>query len=328
MNVDKIKLWWFNDNNFGDQIGPYLVHKLTGKKVVYVEHLRLKTDNFFLLIRQLVALIFRNGFITSFRILYQTLIVNKLFCVGSIIHRANYTCHVWGSGLIEEKDSIHTRNVYAVRGPVTKSKISNSINSNISLSHEWVDFLLENPQTEIIPKLLERYSSCHASLPFAEETKDLERVLLAYPKDDFIPILYSCNLSEHQSYIDIIQKGNLFDAKSILRLLDINFHVAIILLETAPDYYTKTDLEYMKQIVDKLDNLPNTGTAELSKGGLLGKAQMKFICENGHKSFIESEYCENPNCGVNIKGLSKPEVNKINKFKTRIDILSTLLSNM
>ena len=53
MNVDKIKLWWFNDNNFGDQIGPYLVHKLTGKKVVYVEHLRLKTDNFFLLIRQL-----------------------------------------------------------------------------------------------------------------------------------------------------------------------------------------------------------------------------------------------------------------------------------
>ena len=133
MNVDKIKLWWFNDNNFGDQIGPYLVHKLTGKKVVYVEHLRLKTDNFFLLIRQLVALIFRNGFITSFRILYQTLIVNKLFCVGSIIHRANYTCHVWGSGLIEEKDSIHTRNVYAVRGPVTKSKISNSINSNIAV---------------------------------------------------------------------------------------------------------------------------------------------------------------------------------------------------
>lgn len=81
----------------------------------------------------IVALIFRKGFITSFRILYQTLIVNKLFCVGSIIHRANYTCHVWGSGLIEERDSIHTRNVYAVRGPVTKSKISNCINSNIAV---------------------------------------------------------------------------------------------------------------------------------------------------------------------------------------------------
>lgn len=211
---------------------------------------------------------------------------------------------------------------------IYRRTIVDSINSNISLSHEWVDFLLENPQTEIISKLLERYSSCHASLPFAEETKDLERVLLAYPKDEIIPIIYSCNLSKHQAYIDIIQKGNLFDAKSILELLDINLHVAIILLETAPDYYTKTDLEYMKQIVDKLDNLPNTGTVELSKGGLLGKAQMKFICENGHRSLAESEYCENPNCGINIKGLSKPEVNKINKFKTKIDILSTLLSNI
>ncbi len=210
---------------------------------------------------------------------------------------------------------------------IYRRTIVNSINNNISLAHEWVDFLLENPQIEIIPKLLERYSSCHVSLPFAEETKDLERVLLSYPKDDIIPIIYSCNLSEHQAYIDIIQKGNLFDAKSILRLLDINFHVAIILLETAPEYYTKTDLEYMREIVDKLEKLPNTGTIELSKGGLLGKPQMKFICEKGHKSLAESEYCENPNCGVNIKGLSKPEVNKINKFKTRIDILSNLLSN-
>lgn len=210
---------------------------------------------------------------------------------------------------------------------IYRRTIVNSINRNISLAHEWVDFLSENPQTEIIPKLLERYSSCHASLPLAEETKDLERVLLSYPKDDFIPIIYSCNLREHQAYIDIIQKGNLFDAKSILNLLDTDLHVAIILLETSPDYYTKTDLDYMRQIVYKLDNLPNTGTVELSKGGLLGKAQMKFICENGHKSLPESEYCENPNCGVNIKGLSKVEVNKINKFRTRIEILSNLLSD-
>ena len=58
--------------------------------------------------------------------------------------------------------------------------IVDSINNNVTLSHAWVEFLLENPQVEIIPKLLERYSSCCDSLPFAEETKDLEKVFVSF----------------------------------------------------------------------------------------------------------------------------------------------------
>ena len=200
--------------------------------------------------------------------------------------------------------------------------IVDSINNNVTLSHAWVEFLLENPQVEIIPKLLERYSSCCDSLPFAEETKDLEKVLLAFPKEKLIPIIYSDDLSNHKSYIAIIKNGGYFDAKSILNFLDIDIHVAIILLEARTNYYTKEDLSYMKQIIDKLDNLPNTGKIELTKGGLLGKEQMKFICEKGHRNDPEAEFC---NCGVNLKGLTKTEVDIINRFKIKTKVLDEVL---
>jgi len=81
----------------------------------------------------------------------------------------------------------------------------------------------------------------------------------------------------------------------------------------------------MSEIYDILASLPNTGKIEAVKGGLLGKEQEKFICQNGHKSSPNSEFCENFNCGVNIKGLTKDETWTISKFKQRIDVLNDMM---
>lgn len=81
----------------------------------------------------------------------------------------------------------------------------------------------------------------------------------------------------------------------------------------------------MNEIYDRLSSLPDTGKIEIVKGGLLGKEQKKFICENGHKSSPNSEFCENFNCGVNIKGLTENEIETISKFKQRIDVLNDML---
>ena len=82
----------------------------------------------------------------------------------------------------------------------------------------------------------------------------------------------------------------------------------------------------MKLIYEKLTSLPDTGKIETVKGGLLSKEQKKFICQNGHKSSPDAEFCENYNCNLNIKGLTKEEVSLIRQFKYRIDILDEMLS--
>lgn len=205
---------------------------------------------------------------------------------------------------------------------IYRRTIIDSINNGITISNDWIEFLLENPQVEIIPKLLQRHSLCYTTLPYGEEAPQLERLLLSYSKNKLIPIIYSDELIKHKSYRYIITKGKYFDAKSILRIFDIDIHVAIFLLEAKSDYYTKEDLSYMKQIVDKLDHMPDTGKIESVKGGLLGKEQMRFICEKGHKNNPDADFCS---CGINIKGLTKEEVNIISNFKVRVKTLEELL---
>ena len=75
-----------------------------------------------------------------------------------------------------------------------------------------------------------------------------------------------------------------------------------------------------------LDNLPDTGKIEKLKTGIISKKEEEFfICENGHKSPASSEFCDNYNCGVNIKGLTQHEISAINQFKNKIEILSRML---
>lgn len=203
---------------------------------------------------------------------------------------------------------------------IYRRTIVDSIKNDITISDDWIEFLLENPQVEIISKLLKKHASCYTA--YDEEAPKLEKLLLSYPKDKIVPMIYTDELAEHKSYRYIIMKGKYFDAKSILKFLDIDIHIAIFLLDAKTDYYTKEDLSYMKQIVDKLDHMPDTGKIESVKGGLLGKEQLKFICEKGHKNNSDADFCS---CGINMKGLTKEELNIIDNFKVRVKTLEELL---
>ena len=76
----------------------------------------------------------------------------------------------------------------------------------------------------------------------------------------------------------------------------------------------------MKKILEYLNNLPNTGNIETVKGGLFSKCnEKKFICENGHKNSIDFTFCEK--CGINIKGLNEEELNIIEEFKEKCNII-------
>lgn len=89
-------LFWAcrDENNFGDLIGPYLFHKMTGKNPIYCQ--------------------------ARFPTLAKT-----YFTVGSILHhvRRPDVAVVWGSGIIQRNsDFAKPARIHAVRGPHTRER--------------------------------------------------------------------------------------------------------------------------------------------------------------------------------------------------------------
>lgn len=99
---NKHKVYWFSMvkekgkqyENYGDILTPYLVSKLTDKKVIY--------------------------FNPSSKL---HVIIKHSIMIGSIIDRAKKKSIVWGSGVIRKNQKIENANFYAVRGPLTYERL-------------------------------------------------------------------------------------------------------------------------------------------------------------------------------------------------------------
>lgn len=91
---DAIRLYWYTAKfNYGDQVNPYLVRKLSGKSVCYSD------------IEDHEA---------------------KYFVIGSILHHGDLTnVTVWGSGVISPEYELHgrPRSILAVRGPLSRDHL-------------------------------------------------------------------------------------------------------------------------------------------------------------------------------------------------------------
>lgn len=121
-----INMFWFKmpngENNFGDLLGPYIVHKLSGQDVRNIPIVDIK----FRTIASYLFGIIKNKF--SIRKLFLIIPIllkqNVLITVGSIIPLYNKKkCIVWGSGIIDENDKITNANFCAVRGKYTQKKL-------------------------------------------------------------------------------------------------------------------------------------------------------------------------------------------------------------
>ncbi|WP_293666397.1 YbjQ family protein [uncultured Parabacteroides sp.] len=236
--------------------------------------------------------------------------------------------------LIEYKEQLSTEltnndiiTQTALDKEIYRRSVISRINNGESIKEKWVEFLLENPQTEIIDNLIQRYITYYKNYDtYKEDISFIQKYISILPKTYILEKVYSLYETNKQEVKDIITVCNLFNAQQILSLCDRDPHAVINLLSTSSDYYQKADIDVMKLIYEKLTSLPDTGKIETVKGGLLSKEQKKFICQNGHKSSPDAEFCENYNCNLNIKGLTKEEVSLIRQFKYRIDILDEMLS--
>lgn len=220
---------------------------------------------------------------------------------------------------------------------VKKFKILNKIKDRKSpkLSNEVIDYLSENPTKEVIDDLLDYYylviisatdptTNITTSKRCDKNVDFIENYIGLIKDDDVIEKIYSKYL-ENDDFLPIIEKNNLFGSKQALALLDANPRKAVKILYTSPVSYTIEDLNVLKTIVEKVENLPITGRIEATKGGMFSKSQNLFICECGKRNDEGTVYCKQ--CGKNIKGLTREDEDVINESKIKIDILDKYFSH-
>lgn len=110
MSNNKIQAYWWSPQrlgvgdfqNFGDEVGPFLISRITNKEVVW-KNVKKK------------SLLSRFG-------------SRVLLSVGSIISHGNSNCDIWGSGIISETDAVPLAKYFAVRGPYSGKYIKAKTN--------------------------------------------------------------------------------------------------------------------------------------------------------------------------------------------------------
>ena len=129
-STEKINMFWhkvpFGKKNFGDVLGPYIVERLSGKKIIYTPLLHTGFNKLFAL-TYLRAIYNRKLSVKEMYYNIQYLITKKqniLITIGSVIDwYTNPNCDIWGSGIIKKNCQITNANFYAVRGKYTQLRL-------------------------------------------------------------------------------------------------------------------------------------------------------------------------------------------------------------
>lgn len=152
-----------------------------------------------------------------------------------------------------------------------------------------------------------------------------EEYLSRLSKNEAAHDIYSYISTQPDIVTELAVNHNLFDPKIVIKQIHSdNISVAVNLLRSHKDYYTKEDLADMLQIIQLLDSLPNKGSFQVAKSGLFSKKEEEmYICPNGHKNSKGTTYCNS--CGLNIKGLTNNQDQIINQFKGVTSALETIL---
>lgn len=116
---------------------------------------------------------------------------------------------------------------------------------------------------------------------------------------------------------EILEERQLFSLPQINPFLD--------LLGCFRPSYSEEDLIYMRKLMKRFNDLPDTRNV-ISKKGLLGNEKMVACCPCGNKFDPEIEYC--PKCGRNPKGLNTKEVRTLKILEKEIEALDVYFGNV
>lgn len=204
-------------------------------------------------------------------------------------------------------------------------------NPDIFPSKKNWDYIIENNMHELAPALYQKYLSAinieeTARGTYHNDTIEKFPSYLEYiPRRHAIKTLYSDTSTNSKASIDLAIKLNLFDIDGILDMLDRDEirAAARMLIAMKPSYDTN-DLDDLKDLLDDFLELPEIGHFEGNAIGLLAGGE-RYICPKGHVNKGNVEYCTHEDCNLNIKGLTPTEVECIDEYAQRIEILEEML---
>ena len=111
--------WWY-EQNFGDFLTPYIIHNLSGKKVVYASwhrpFFKVEAKRIWQSIIRLQRYDFR-------RLCWPVKDKPVVMGVGSILWLSIPNFEIWGSGFLRERGSFKGGQIHAVRGKYTAKKL-------------------------------------------------------------------------------------------------------------------------------------------------------------------------------------------------------------
>lgn len=97
---------------------------------------------------------------------------------------------------------------------IDRRYIISQINNSEPLIPEWVEFLLEYPQIEIIESLIKKYISIDINY-YAEQASSIKQIIAAAPSGSVIPIIYK--YVEDKKIRSLIKECRLFVANPYTR---------------------------------------------------------------------------------------------------------------
>ena len=204
-------------------------------------------------------------------------------------------------------------------------------NPDIFPSKKNWSFIIENNMYELALPLYKKYLTA-LSIEESErgtyhnDTIEIFPNYLEYiPRRYAIKALYSDTSTNAKASTELAIKLNLFDIDGILDMLDRNEvrAAARMLMAMKPSYDTN-DLDDLKDLLDDFLELPELGHYEGNSIGLLSSGE-RYICPKGHVNKENVEFCTHEGCNLNIKGLTPTEVECIDNYAQRIEILEEML---
>ena len=221
--------------------------------------------------------------------------------------------------------------VLALENEINKRKILDHLSKGFPPTEKQWKIIQSDPHDEYAIPLIKVYLGRLQVDPSSGyiETNDLfshiSESISLFSQPTAIEAAYTLIQANQSKGISLIQKNHLFNAKAISELIDKGMiDTACELLYVTQPFYNANDLSDMKALSEKIHHLPERGKIKMVKGGVFSKDAEKYICPDGHVNNKDVEYCKE--CGKNICGLTKDNVEALEKFDRTVEALEYLLN--
>lgn len=223
----------------------------------------------------------------------------------------------------QSEDMLTTVSNEAIKLELFRKRWQNRLVTNPISEEEW-KVIEANPLPEFATKILAIRSN-YNNFDVMTET-EYTKVDQYFAKQDrnYLEDLVYENLDCRHA-VKIIEQMQLFNPRKIRELFGkMKLDRIIDLIKYDRYMYSREDAEELKKLIEMFDSLPDTGEIKEEKT-VFGK-KYKFVCEYGHSNDADKiTYCTT--CGVNIKGLGKANVKRIEELREISEVLDSIFSS-